>query len=640
MRSPQTKSIFRHGVDNTRRGLLRKLPLFFFAGAAVFILTQLDGVKTNYELVKGSAGRSLEISDDFIEKLETEAQTEREKTLGRDEQLKRKLMDETMENWLRESYRFKYQKFANHRALLDALAGKARVAKDEGQALLEKTKAETQERNSKLGEELKARNVRSDRRAAIYQITVAGTQQIGYLDAHIVQLEPALRERTEYVYTTFSRQLPKVLLNVQGRQPGMLDELMTPILNEQSSLNVVYHVFRLTALIILILSFVFILVMLIQHSPFSGETETVSGQLRTLFSIKAAGVGGEIAKTAIISVTALGVGTAVFVGATAPDTAAVSRAANTNPAGLGTVRERFRDVLFPDPGGQIILDPVADEYFRQTFFSERNRNSYFYDLRQLVSPQPSPLEFSPTILPAPIEVRTVVVPGGNSQALLNELTRLVRTVNSATDLTPIRNQIDALRLEIDALKIAAVNKPDCQCKDAINAIAEKIDALNATIGGTPKPNPTTSPSPSPSTTLPPNVSPTPTPTPPPPSILSTLKTTADALDAIDKDLKAMRADNLIKLGSSRKNLATRVGQLFVGSKYYFVSEQTYLALQAFLQGNPHYDAFTTALTKMKMQPPLKKNQFLRTLRNFLMDSEQKALKPLEKEILNHARLDP
>jgi len=650
---PPPKTLFRQALDNTLQGLWGKLPWFFAAVAAMLILTSLDSVRTNYDIRAGSAGRPIEISDEFLKELKPKSITSREEKEAKAAALKKsestakqetevkieepvttQPTDETLWKWLSEPYRFRYQKFANRRALLDALAAKAMVVTGEGQAALRKQREEALEKQKKLEEEasVASRNGITPKAAEIEEAAKVKKD----IDDKIAQLDKGLGVTTTYVYTTFSDSLPQVLLTVQHRKPGLLDDLLSPILNEQSSLSVVYQVFRLTALIVLILSFVFILVMLIQHTPFAGETETVSTQLKTLISLKSAGVAGEIAKTAIISVTALGVGTAIFVGATAPDTSAVPRVAGNPGSSVSeTIRERFREIVLPYPGGQTISDPVAEEYFLQTLFSERNRYSYFYDLRQSNNgPSPPPPNFNPTILPAPVEVR--MFPGGDSQALPDELRKLVTKVNSASDLTQIKLQIAALQTALLRL-----NTPDCQCKEALSGIAAKLETLNSAIGGNiPHPATTASPtpSPSPSTPSPTTIgSPASTPTPTP-SILGRLGKTVEALDAIEKDLKGIRADNLSKVGPSTRNLATRTGQLF-GSEYYLVSEQTYLALEDLLKGHSNYDAFTGALTMMKnTQPPLEKGRFLSTLRKAMTKAEQEALKPWEKIILSYARL--
>ncbi len=663
MENPRTKSLFREALDNTLQGLWRKLPWFFAAVAAMLFLTALDSVRTNYDIRAGSAGRPIEISDEFLTALKPESITKREKkpppptnpasAANSETEAKAKrpgepdTIEETLWKWLNEPYRFRYQKFANRRALLDALAVKAMVVTGELQAPLRKQKEETLEKLKGLEEEVSVAKAQGRTpKVEIDKDLVSRTNEIGRLDNQIAQLDESLVTTTKQVYYSFADSLPKVLLTAQHRKLGMLDDLLSPILDEQSSLNVVYQVFRLTALIVLILSFVFILVMLIQHTPFAGETETVSSQLKTLISLKSAGIAGEIAKTAIISVTALGVGTAVFVGATAPATSAVTQiGGNPGSSVSEKVRERFRETLFPYPEGQTVSNPVAEEYFLQTLLSERNRYSYFYDLRQFNNGPPLPVSsFNPTILPAPVEVRTVVIPDGSrallngSQALLTELRTLVTKVNSASDLTQIKLQIAALQADLTRL-----NAPDCQCKDALSAIASKLEALNTTIGGNAsQPSPRASPTPSSS---PATASTTTTASPalrqvatPRVSILGTLKVTAEALDAIAKDLKATRADNLIKLGSSSRNLGTRTGQLF-GSEYYFVSDQTYLALEGLLKGSVNYNAITTALTRMKQtQPPLKKDEFLRALRGAITKAEQEAIKPWEKVILNYARL--
>lgn len=630
MQSLDKNSVSQLGFRNTIRGLWQKLPLFAAAAIAMLVLTTLDRAKTNYEILRGSG--SFEIDQEFLDTLYPEATAQQSAAMNAvtiDYSLLR--------SWLNEPYRFKYQKFANNRALLDALAAKAMVEKETRRGSLEKKRGELEEEKQNLGKELSKLKARSKLRTTIENQIKDKTIENECFDFEIDQLEPDFKRTTNYVYTTFGDKLPNVLFGMQGRAPGWRDDLLKPILNEQSSLNVVYQVFRLTALIIVVLSFVFILVMLIQQSPFSGDTDTVSTQLRTLISLKSAGVAGEIAKTAIISVTALGVGTAVFMGATSPDTP--PGPPYPYRPGSETIRERVRDVLFPNSGGDVVWNPVAEEYFLQTLLSEQYRNSYFYDLRRYTNGSQTPtIKFDPTILPAPVGVR--VVRGGDNQALLVELNKLITKVNSASDLTSIKLQIATLQADL-----ARLNQPNCQCQEKLDEISKRIETLNKIIGGnaipltpTPSPSPSPSASPSPSTDSSSAKNPTPTPTPPPTlSILDSLTKTTSALDVIKDELKAMRADNLNKLGASSRNFGTRTGELF-GSEHYLVTEQVYLALEALLQGDVKYAALVKTLQNMKNQPPLKKGKFLSALRNGKTEDQLKDFKPWERVILNYARL--
>ena len=640
---PPQKTVIDFVYRKTLWGLLRKLPLFIVAALAMWLLTTLDRVRVTHGITNGGDGETaFEIDDRFLESAHS--------------------VDEPLKGWLKDSERFKYHRFSNQRELLDALAAKAIVVRDTEASPFVKERKRLTERLEEADKDLaqakqKLNNVALRKRQKFRQEKLIKDKEADINDTKnqletneqkIKSLDAPLQSTRFAVYETFKEQLPKILLKAENRKVGFFDDLVgDSLVDNKNSLHVIYHVFRTTALIVVILSFVFILVMLFQQLPLAGGAETVTDHLKALISVKSGGVGGEIAKTAIVSVTALGVGTAVLVG-----TNTVSVKSAGNPP-VETPETRVKGSYFPPI--EIGWDPVSKEYFQQLLMSGGDVNStYLSYLRQNISNgSQEPITFSPNIdVPEAVVFHTRVADTAGTQAILEQLKVLIAQFKTTPEIEALKNKITIIEAQLKDL-----SKADCKCDEALQAIADHLHKLRESIGGplvtnlniSSSPDPVLtpvapSPSPVPSPGQNPHPGPSPTPTQPD-SVIGVLKSTAAALDQIDRDLKAIRADALVNRSSNSGNLLSQAGRVF-GSESYLVTDHVSQELNEVMKGNTNRKAFTDALEEMKRQAPLEKKKFLKELRNQLTknanDNQKKSLldslKPWESVILSYARM--
>jgi hypothetical protein len=610
----------------TWRGVREKLPVFVVATIAGISLSVLDRAKTKYDAAKNS---SIEINDDFIKASEKESARFQNRV--------------NVMRLLKDPYNFKYQRFASPEELLSTLATKA-AAEDAEQ--LKKFEAKRREQGENLDRTLttletnekaakdkldaldkqeeilaalpaKNRDTRlkkleaqreglNEQRADIARQRKSAQGDFQNFrkanDEDIAALLQQTGDKVDSIHHDFGGVLPEILSNIQTR-PVLSDYLLKPFLDERTSVYVVYQIFKITALIILVLSFVFVFVMALRRLPLANSSETLADKLQGLIGSGQSGASHDVARAAVLSVAALGVGTAAVV------------AGNSIDRAISTPGIAIAGATSPIP---------ADPFYRNAYYSLHNapRNSNQSYLTNVATEQPTPdYKFSPTNkidLPEPV-VKILTVPDRAGTALLsNHLDTLNTKVQQmGGDVADMKQSAMQMRMDVSDFKR--------DFPKTFASEADKLDLKLGDIGGT-------------LTQISTNNSQWNT------TYSQTVGETNKKLDLINGSFDAARREALVRQQKSDgRNFLTRAGQFF-GSEHFVVSEQSYDALAALLPKDQEHKVILDGLEQLKSQPPAGKGTFLSRLREETLKAAHNnkaaldTLKLWENTILSYTRL--
>jgi|GEM_PF-6605854 len=580
-------------LRNTFYGLLSKSSLFVVAAIAVYALATLDRTKANFDYPKTALNSAFTINNGFRESVKVPL----------------------VKSWLEGP--FNGQQFSNQRALLDALAAHA-------------LRRDSEERDPLVSEQIslardlaRLRTLQSQRKEDYSADIIRIESSIFDNAARIHKLDADLRQAQYDIYVQFGNNVP-TLLRSQAPPAGFWDNLLNPFLDERRSLYVVYQVLRATALVILVLTIVFILVMASQRLPLPNVGETLSERLRTIVPSASAGATGEVAKTAIMSLAVVGIGTAVIIGGGGFD------------FGQGSMSQRLVSSLPSQgqwstsengsPASQNAVSLYLYRLSQSRIESYQTQFALSADLlfRPKVDFNPS-LDFNPNLdfTPRLVFPQTVSVE-------LKQLDEILRKLGPSPPLDELRKKIEALEL-----RLANIKPGECKCDEFLRQISENLKNLNNVIGGaSATPTPTITPGVTTSATPSPSPTPDASPTPPPNTILSNLTMVSGRLDEIQRQLSTIGNDARVNQLGDKRNLYTRIGRLFT-REHYLVTEQAYQSLSGMLSVDPDNSRIIAALQKMKGKPPMKKSDFIKALRE---GADRQTLKPWEKMILIYSRL--
>ena len=563
----------------TCSGLRHKLPIFLIAAIAGLSLSVLDRSKTSYETARNTP---LEINEEFVQAAKQGTWTKH----------------------LADPYHFKYQKYSNQRELLDALAAKAIAADAIYQSKLEserleladkherekaelnqkvlqarKTKADVERQREALTSVSSRRNAKArklDRDLEAANKTIADNEQkledlkqrydddLKRIADNMTQLAQESSKKIDGIYNDFGADLPRVVLLVQNKPQGLFDKLLKPFLDEKSSLFIVFQIFRITSLIVLALSFVFVLAMVLRQLPLATGSDTLTDQIKGLLSLRPVGSNQELAKSAILSVAALGVGTAVVVAGNSINDKANRALEIASASGSAS------------PFNSNLL--MRDAYYgrNNTYNSSTNRES-----------NPLPPVFSPTnnvTSPQPVVRIVEVADRAGTRALVAELNAIAS--RPLTELATLKTTVSKAQQDISEIKdgLRGFGEKASQANASLTTIGtslQKISANNLDCCN---------------------------------DQASHWNEVNSKLNLISNNIDGMRGDNLVRtLKSDGRNLFSRASQLF-GSESFAVSDQAYRALKALLPQSEEFAPILKALDNSKANPPAGKRTFLQNLR--------------------------
>lgn len=586
MRHQKWKSSIRDGnaCRSVFLGLRKKLPLFIVAGIAFYVITALDRAKTSYDIKhdNGSAGPitidETLLGDQSVHKLHRSDLH----TAGQ---------EKCPEEWLKSPALLKYRKFATQRTLLDALADTA--SSQYGRELTD-FDARQRDRKDQLA---KIREAQSGHKTDTkeWREKEEEANQIKRVDADAgnredFRVKALANLQTQYsiIYNDFGPALPDTVSRVQQRSTVFIDKLLWPLMDEGKSVHIVFQVFRTTALIIIILTFIFIFVLAIQLLPFADGTGTTSDQLKSLISLKSIKAKGEVVKTAIIGVTAVGVGTAVVVGARAVDTSRKTAEPAASVMSAGPFALRW-------PNGFIGQSNINAAYYRDlALFSEL---LFERITREQITREHQTTLLKPNIqVPAPVVISRTVVDSRGINLILDELKNIVTKLPATTDVSSISKSIDSLKVTLQT-----ANRPvDCNCQAALTSIKDSLDRMGKAIGTPPGPVTSTSSSVTSSvaSASPDNA-----------TLISNLAAAVQSINKIEADIKAALDADRLRDRPDGRNVLNRTDDFIFGAEYYAISQ---LAYDELIKSFP---ALTPVFARMKMLPPQRKSDFRKALHN-------------------------
>lgn len=477
-------------------GIKEKFAFFFIAFVSFIVLTWLDGTKARYDIRHDKNNAStIYVNNDFIKELN----------------IAEERMD--VKEWLQNPAYFKYHQFANQTEFVNALGARAAA---------EYTRLQAENRDTQKSKEL--------------------------MDT--------FHSQSDFIHQRIRSDLPRVMLELRNQPGGRLDPLFDPVLNEGNSLNIIFQVMRMTTLVIIVLSFVFIVVMAFQMLPFASGATTASDHLRSLISLKGAAAAGEVAKVAIIGVTAVGVGTAVVVGGQAlqgAGNALVSSSPGNGSSGPGNLQPTYT-----------IQPPTVNT--------------------------PHPIEINvPDIEIPEIKVPEIKVPQAtvldrstvitrDTATILAQLRAVIQALPTAKEVTELKTRVEMLQNNLLRPNTA------CNCAEALKAIKESIDKLK----------------------LPPQL----LISPDNQAVQINFEPLKTAINALETEVK--KSNELAQAVDDRSILA-RTGDFIRGADYFAVSRTSFDGFIKALGSTSLNPDLKKALEDMIGLPPQRKSQFLISL---------------------------
>jgi hypothetical protein len=627
----QTNSLRQQRKDRKRafwktlNGLRDKLPIFVVATIAVITLSLLDHSKVSYQAATNSP---LEVNDRFVKSVNDKFPKEKE---------------EVWTKWLNNPYHFKYQKFSNPAVLLDALASRAIAENAAEQTRIDAAQRQLVDKSEREKADLMAAIAKSKEKladitkekgklaegppkkiasqlnkldqdlqdtqksieAASAKLTTAdGEYKFNKMqyDARTLKLSEDSRQQIDSIYNELGPELPSIVLQVQDQPQGLVNNLLRPILDDRSSLYVIFQILRITAMVLLVLSFVFVLVMALRQLPLANGSETISEQLRGL--IKGGG-GQEVARAAVLGIAAVGVGTAAVVAGNKADRAMeIATASATSP---GSNNPFLRDAYYRNnlyQGKRTIYGPSS-------ITSTTNING-----------DELPPIFSPTnniTVPEPIVRIVSVSDRTGTRAIVNQLNAIGSRLPLA-DITHLKDSLSKAQQDISLIKdgLGDFKVGAASANSKLTSIDKSLTTLSTETTNS--------------------------------ASAQYLLTgaTNTKLEAIGLDIAGLRRESLVMSPrSAGRNFLTRAGQFF-GSENFAVTEQAYQSLNTQLPKTPAGAAILSGLESLKYQLPKEKKAFLKELRDKAAEAAKKTfskeqdaldlLKSWEAVILSYTRL--
>lgn len=416
-------------------------------------------------------------------------------------------------------------------------------------------------------------------------------------------LNAEIEGRKRRIYQDFSQSLPTIVTEYKKRKApdGFFDGPLRLTLDETSSLNVIYQIFKVASMVILVLTLIAIIALVMRALLSPESAGAFTEQASRLVSFTPGSSAGNITRMAIASVAALGVGTAAVVtGSSINDKA--SRALETANAAASEVRgtsPHARPTFLTPAGGK---GPRACCYLPNAGGAVPagggNGDGGDVNINEQDGPAPTA---SPNIIvnpstanieAPPVIVRLVPFPaGGGRSPDLRQLSLSLSALSS--NVTKLQGEVQNLNTEgLNTLRTETVQK-----LGAIEGRLDNVSGLNATLGTIGR------------------------------SLQNISTATTDGHAVQGTNLQGVNA-TLRELGgkietlhndylagppaSGGRNLATRTKQLF-GSERFLVSEQAYRALENLIADKGHPVLKSLAEIKAAREP-LTKSQFRKKLK--------------------------
>jgi hypothetical protein len=361
------------------------------------------------------------------------------------------------------------------------------------------------------------------------------------------------------------------------------------VLDENHGIHVIYQVARLTFVIVLVFGMISVVLAILRLFPsFASSSGALTEQART-FLVRQGGSSPDIARAAIVSVAALGIGAAAIVTSGAVSgrpPVALSMTASTSQT---TQNNQQRDNP-PRPEDGVLLSP----------------------------PIPYPVPY-----PSPVTVQSFNYIPPLDHGAITELSKSVEGLRG--DTNGLQTQINGINDDISKTirpSIAQVRETDIPAlQSETMTLSGYVDPLRTEVAQL------TGQADSLRNTF-----------------FQKLDDASNKLDTANKTFETIRTDSLFRLQRPEgRNLFTRMGELF-GRERYMVSDQSYAVLVNLLcQGTcldekknfigPNKEILMK-LQKLRGSPPLSKGEFTEALKV----SNSEVLKPWLSIILRYTRI--
>jgi len=426
--------------------------------------------------------------------------------------------------------------------------------------------------------------------AELKDSTAGFEHQLSVLNNDARALDTEADSRISRIYGQLSPNLAKISTKAPIIPEPSLNAFLENALNDKNNLYVIYEIFRITCIIILIFSVVFVLAMVLRTLPFSEGADLLTEQAKALLARGESSIPGAV-KTAVISIAALGVGTAAIAAGVAINDKADRALDSSSSSSTYTLSQA---------SNRSTLRLLSRE-IRETIDTQRNEDRPIF----ITTPSPSVVTGSTVVKVIPIGDPS------NGAAVANSIGTLTKRVES------LRSELSNIRTDAQGIdgRIWTRIQPDVQ------KVNEELSGVNKVLQEIP-------------------------------SLISKgdqhvtdiLLGVNSTLGNLNRTVEQMRKEGLGQPPPpDGRNMFTRASQLF-GGEIYAISGSSYNSLSTFLQ-RPEDELIRDSLAKMLGELPGDKQTFLKSLNDKILASPTgdktvalKRLKMWQALILRYARV--
>jgi hypothetical protein len=299
-------------AGQTLSRLLRKLPIVIFAAFACYGLYYLDSVKRDFD---DSKEKPIVVEANYRNKLQNkvEAKVEGGKAAWSEIEHYVTRIDRPASNGAELISRLNEEVIAEKDSELRA---------NEQFALTELNQCAAEKRQALARKESPAKSKKSAPPPQPVTESTSSqcfTQYLASTNTYRQEAEARAANKInkiyEYIRPNELEEIKTDLAQPEGglRNSSSVREILQPTLDEKSGLYIIYQIFRISFIVIIVFSLIVMIALLLRTLLVTDSAATFTEQARALISGKEMAVAGA-ARAAVISVAALGVGTAVATG--------------------------------------------------------------------------------------------------------------------------------------------------------------------------------------------------------------------------------------------------------------------------------------------------------------------------------------
>lgn len=439
-----------------------------------------------------------------------------------------------------------------------------------------------------------------------------------FLKEEIAGVDREAQEQINAVYLKIKPNLGQLIEaspGALGKDNSLLGSFNPrSVLNESSGIHVVYQTLRTTFVLVLVFGLIFFLILLFRPVPyFSSVTDQLMGHAGELFK-RSDGAGAQVAKSVLVTASALGIGAAVAVAGSNSVNPKVHVAGENYIESYDPYREGQRGWAGPngrngEPGASGLMGAPGQQggtglqgaTGQQGINGQNGENGVVLHEFKLSEP---------LVYPSPITVQgpsSVSLDPGSIKLLVEGLKQPV--VTTSTIPPEWERRISEIATPLIAGQLKVLDEGFTKRTDLLTNRLDILDQWRITFG---------------------------------PATLTELGHLKDDLTATKTTVEDLRANSLERLqNSGGRGIVTRTKQA-LESDQHFVTSQSLTALTSIMRTpSPEVATILAKLSSLIGSPPMKESEFMKRLRQDHTeknDSVGKAIDKWKPIILKYTRM--